>query len=224
MTGAEPAPARADPPHDCARCPRLVAYRQQLRDRHPDWHNAPVPSFGDAAAALLVVGLAPGAAGANRTGRPFTGDHAGIVLYGALARQGLANDRFAARIDDGLELRGCRITNAIRCVPPGNRPEPAEISACRPFLAAELTTPPRPAVALALGRVAWHAVLRALGLPATCHPFAHGAVARLDHGPILVGSYHTSRYNMNTGRLTEAMFEAVLAEARRLADAARSGV
>lgn len=221
MSGAEPTSARDRPPHDCPRCPRLVAYRQRLRDRHPDWHNAPVPSFGDPDAALLVVGLAPGAAGANRTGRPFTGDHAGIVLYGALARQGLANDRFAARLDDGLALRGCRVTNAIRCVPPGNRPEPAEIAACRPFLIAELTAPPRPAVALALGRIAWDAVLRALGLPATRHPFAHGVVARPAGGPILVGSYHTSRYNMNTGRLTEAMFETVLAEARRLAEAAR---
>lgn len=220
MSASARAALRAGPPLDCPRCPRLVAYRQHLKDRHPDWYNGPVPSFGDPRAALLVVGLAPGAAGANRTGRPFTGDHAGVVLYRALARHGLANDRFAARIDDGLELHGCRITNAVRCVPPGNRPEPGEIAACRTFLAAELTTSPRPAVALALGRIAWSAVLRALGLPATHHPFAHGAVIRLAHGPILVGSYHTSRYNMNTGRLTEAMFEAVLSEACRLADAA----
>ena len=220
MSGVAPAPGRMDPPRDCPRCPRLVALRQRLQDRHPDWYNGPVPSFGDPEAALLVVGLAPGAAGANRTGRPFTGDHAGVVLYRALARQGLANDRFAARRDDGLELRHCRITNAVRCVPPGNRPDPGEIAACRPFLAAELNAPPRPAVALALGRIAWEAVLRALGLPAARHLFAHGAVARLDGGPILVGSYHTSRYNMNTGRLSEAMFEAVLGEAWRLAQAA----
>jgi uracil-DNA glycosylase family 4 len=176
-----------------------------------------VPSFGDPAAALLVVGLAPGAAGANRTGRPFTGDAAGVLLYAALARHGLSRGRYAARPDDGLELVGCRITNALRCVPPANRPTGAEIAACRDFLRGELAGGVPPRVVLALGRIAWDAVLRALGLAASRHPFAHGAVAALPGGPTVVGSYHCSRLNTNTGRLTPEMLDTALARAARLA-------
>jgi uracil-DNA glycosylase family 4 len=166
-----------------------------------------VASFGDPQAAVLVVGLAPGAGGANRTGRPFTGDFAGEWLYAALIRHGLARGQFAARPDDGLELAGCRITNAVRCVPPENRPTGSEIRTCRRFLAEELGALPAPKVVLALGRVAWESVLRARGLSPGRFPFAHEAVARLPDGTALVGTYHTSRYNVNTGRLTAEMFE-----------------
>jgi uracil-DNA glycosylase family 4 len=211
-----PAADRPAPGRDCGLCPRLVAYRLELRTAHPDWHNAPVPSFGDPAARLLVVGLAPGAGGANRTGRPFTGDFAGDLLYAGLARHGLSQGRFAARPDDGLQLAGSRITNAVRCVPPENRPTLAEIATCRQFLAGELAALPAPAVVLALGRIAWESVLRALGRKPSRHPFAHGAVLDDGSGPILVGTYHTSRYNVNTGRLTEAMFAEVMDRAAAL--------
>ena len=177
---------------------------------HADWHNAPVPSFGQPDSALVIVGLAPGVAGANRTGRPFTGDYAGEVLYPALAAHGFSNGRFAARLDDGLELRGCRITNAVRCVPPENKPTPQEITTCRRFLAPEITGAAAPRVILALGRIAFDSVLRALGAVPSRHPFAHGAVLQLDGAPTLIASYHCSRYNVNTGRLTPAMFDAVM--------------
>lgn len=170
-------------------------------------------SFGDPAAAFLVVGLAPGAAGANRTGRPFTGDFAGELLYDALIRHGLARGRFAARVDDGLELAGCRITNAVRCVPPANKPTGGEIGTCRRFLDDELSADPAPAVVLALGRIAWDSVLRARRQPVGRFPFAHEAVAALPDGPVLVGTYHTSRYNVNTGRLTAAMFDRAVTRA-----------
>ena len=169
-----------------------------------------MPSFGPADAALLIVGLAPGLRGANRTGRPFTGDYAGEVLYPALARLGLANGRFAARTGDGLELFGCRITNAARCVPPENKPTPAEVATCRRFLVDELTAAPAPRVVLALGRIAHDSVLRALGLPAARFPFAHGRAYDLPDGRALVASYHCSRYNINTGKLTPAMLDAAL--------------
>jgi uracil-DNA glycosylase family 4 len=213
-------PPRVAPGRDCPRCPRLVAYRQRLRRALPGGHNAPVASFGDPAAALLIVGLAPGAQGANRTGRPFTGDAAGELLYAALARHGFSHGRYGARPDDGLELVGCRITNALRCVPPQNRPIGAEVAACRAFLRSELTDGAPPRVALALGRVAWDAVLRALGVAAGRFAFAHGAVATVPGQPTLVGSYHCSRYNVNTGRLTPAMFETAFARAAALARAA----
>jgi uracil-DNA glycosylase family 4 len=203
------------PPRDCPLCPRLVAYRASLRHAHPDWHNAPVASFGPRDARLLIVGLAPGAQGANRTGRPFTGDHAGLVLYPALAAQGLSSGSFAARPDDGLELVDARITNAVRCVPPANKPTGREIATCRRFLHGELHDSPRPRVVLSLGRIAHDSVLRVLALSATSYPFAHGAVYHPPDRPALVASYHCSRYNMNTGRLTTGMFEAVMATVRR---------
>ncbi len=203
-------PPRAVPPRDCRLCPRLVAYREENRRRHPRWHNAPVPSFGDPSAALLIVGLAPGVAGANRTGRPFTGDYAGEILYPALLRHGFARGRYEARPDDGLELVDCRITNAVRCVPPRNRPTGEEITTCRRYLLDELLVPPRPRLVLSLGRIAHDSVLRAFGCRLRDFPFAHDAAYRLEDGTRLVSSYHCSRYNVNTGRLTEAMFEAVM--------------
>lgn len=201
---------RRVPGRDCARCPRLRTFRHEQRVAHGDWHNAPVPSFGAGDAGLLVVGLAPGRRGANRTGRPFTGDFAGEVLYPALLARGLARGTFEARPDDGLELPGCRVTNAVRCVPPANRPERAEIAACQPFLEDELVAGAAPRVVLALGRIAHDAVLRTLGLRLAAHPFAHGARHALPGGPVLFDTYHTSRYNVNTGRLTPAMFARVL--------------
>ncbi|MFO1035693.1 MAG: uracil-DNA glycosylase [Geminicoccaceae bacterium] len=214
-----PETARPAPGRDCRLCPRLAAFRDAQRAREPGWHNAPVPSFGPEDAGLLVVGLAPGLRGANRTGRPFTGDFAGEILYAALARHGFSRGRFDARVDDGLELVGCRIANAVRCVPPENKPVPAEISACRRFLAPELDSAPRPRVALALGRIAHDTVLRARGLSAGRYPFGHGATHDLPGGPVLVSSFHTSRYNVNTGKLTEAMFDHVVATARAQLDA-----
>jgi uracil-DNA glycosylase family 4 len=209
-------PARPAPDRDCPLCPRLAAFREAQRTAEPTWFNAPVPSFGPADARLLVVGLAPGLRGANRTGRPFTGDYAGEVLYPALTRHGFAAGVFAARVDDGFSLTGCRVTNAVRCVPPANRPLPAEIATCRQFLAGELGGGVAPRVILALGRIAHESVLRALGASPARHPFAHGAVHRLPGGQILVSSFHTSRYNVNTGRLTTSMFEEVVALAARL--------
>ena len=206
---------RSAPPADCPLCPRLAAFRQAARDNQPDWHNAPVPSFGDPRARLLIVGLAPGLSGANRTGRPFTGDGAGNTLYPALARFGWSRGSFDARVDDGLELVDCRITNAVRCVPPENKPTGAEIGTCRRYLEGELHGP---RAILALGRIAHDSVLRALGLKPTAHPFAHDAWHQVAPDLVLASSYHCSRYNMNTGRLTEAMFATVLARLRRYLD------
>jgi uracil-DNA glycosylase len=206
---------RPAPPGDCSLCPRLAAFRAANRTAFPDWHNAPVASFGDPAGRLLIVGLAPGLRGANRTGRPFTGDHAGLLLYGTLLRFGFARGRYLAAPDDGLELIDCRITNAVRCVPPENRPQGAEVNACRPFLAAELSSSPAPELVLPLGGIAHASVLRALGRSARRYPFVHGALYEVEGGPALAPSYHCSRYNLNTGRLTPAMFEAVFAKARR---------
>ncbi|HLY55543.1 MAG TPA: uracil-DNA glycosylase [Stellaceae bacterium] len=200
----------AGPPSDCPRCPRLVALRAAERGRHPDWFNAPVPSFGGAEARLLIVGLAPGLNGANRTGRPFTGDYAGVLLYETLAKFGLAQGEYAARADDGLVLVGARITNAVRCVPPENKPLPAEIAACRPFLAAELGAAKGLRAVLALGRIAHEQILAALGLKRQRFAFAHGARHYLPSGVMLADSYHCSRYNTNTRRLTREMFEAVI--------------
>lgn len=206
------------PGPDCPLCPRLVAYRAAQRAAEPSWHNAPVPSFGPPGAPLLVVGLAPGRRGANRTGRAFTGDYAGLVLYPALAAHGLARGRFDARTDDGFELTGCRVTNAARCVPPQNKPTPAEVAACRRFLKPELAAQP-PRVVLALGRIAHESVLRAYGLTPARFPFKHGQAQALPDGPALVASYHCSRYNVNTGLLTPAMFDAVVATAVGLLNA-----
>jgi uracil-DNA glycosylase family 4 len=204
----------AEPPRDCQLCPRLADFRAENRRLYPDFFNAPAPSFGDPAARLLVVGLAPGLKGANRTGRPFTGDYAGDLLYATLAKFGFANDRFAARIDDGLELFDCRITNAVRCVPPQNKPVGAEVTACRPFLRAEIDALDHLAVIVALGGLSHGAILAALGLRRNGWPFAHGAQHEIEAAGrrlVLADSYHCSRYNTNTGRLTAPMFESVFA-------------
>jgi uracil-DNA glycosylase len=202
----------ATPPHDCPLCPRLVEYRGANRSANPDWFNAPVPSFGPVEAPLLIVGLAPGLRGANRTGRPFTGDHAGILLYDTLLCLGLARGCYGADPSDGLELTGCRVANAVRCVPPANLPVPAEIATCNRFLAAELLGMPRLEAILALGVVAHGAVLRTFGIPTARLPFRHGAMHELPNGMLLGDSYHVSRLNTNTGKLTPEMFESVLRE------------
>ncbi len=211
----------ASPGRDCALCPRLVALRHHLRTTYPAWHNAPVPSFGADRARLLIVGLAPGLKGANRTGRPFTGDFAGDLLYATLQRFGFADGTYAAGRDndawkpDTLTLKDARVTNAVRCVPPQNKPLPKEVAACGSFLVAEISSLPRLRAILALGRVAHTAILTALKLKQRDFPFAHGAMHRLPHGTVLADSYHCSRYNTNTGRLTQAMFEDVFAALRR---------
>ena len=202
------------PDRDCPRCPRLAAFRAEWRAREPAWHNAPVPSFGPLDAPLLIVGLAPGLRGANRTGRPFTGDWAGDLLYDTLARYSFARGDYDKRPDDGLVLTGCRITNAVRCVPPQNRPTTAENRACLPFLAAEIQAMPRLNTILALGGVAHGMTLAALGLRKSAFAFSHGAVHAVSERLILADSYHCSRYNTNTGRLTPEMFRAVFAGLR----------
>ncbi|MBL8589308.1 MAG: uracil-DNA glycosylase [Methylobacteriaceae bacterium] len=215
----------AEPGRDCPLCPRLVAFRGENRARYPDFRNAPVPSFGDPAARLLIVGLAPGLQGANRTGRPFTGDWAGDLLYETLLAFGFARGVYDERPDDGLELVDCLVTNAVRCVPPQNRPTPAEMATCRPFLAATIAGMPRLRAILVLGRVAHDSALRALALRPSVAPFAHGAATPLAArgGPALTlhASYHCSRYNTNTGVLTPAMFQAVFRALRAELDAAR---
>ena len=209
----------AEPARDCPLCPRLVAYRHENRAANPDWWNGPAPSFGDPNAALLIVGLAPGRTGANRTGRPFTGDFAGDLLYGSLLKLGLARGTYRADPQDGLTLVGAMITNAVRCAPPQNKPETAEIAACRPFLAARIEALPKLKALLALGAIAHDSVLRAEGVRPSAAKFAHGAQTPLPSGRILVSSYHCSRYNTQTNRLTPAMFEAALERAARLAGA-----
>ena len=203
-----------EPARDCPLCPRLAAFRADQRRAHADWHNAPVRSFGDASARLLIVGLAPGLKGANRTGRPFTGDYAGDLLYATLAKFGFASGEYGARPDDSLTLIDCRITNAVRCVPPENKPEPAEIRACSGFLAAEIAALRRLEAILALGAIAHGTVLAVLGQRRSRFPFRHGALHAVPDHPLLADSYHCSRYNTNTGKLTTEMFEAVFAEIR----------
>jgi uracil-DNA glycosylase family 4 len=205
-------PSPGTGPHrDCLLCPRLAAFREVQRADHPEWFNAPVPSFGDERAELLIVGLAPGLRGANRTGRPFTGDHAGGLLYRTLQKFGYAEGVYDARSDDGLVLHRARITNAVRCVPPQNKPQPHEIATCRRFLAAEIASLSGLRAIVALGGIAHLTVLSALGLHRGMFPFGHGAVHALPDGRLLVDSYHCSRQNTNTGRLTVGMFEAVFA-------------
>lgn len=211
---------RKEPDRDCPLCPRLAAFRSANRAARPEWFNAPVPSFGDAGARLLIAGLAPGLQGANRTGRPFTGDHAGILLYGALLDSGFARGRYEARAGDGLQLIDCLISNAVRCVPPANKPTGSEILACRPFLASQIRSLPNLKVILALGRIAHDSVIRALGERPSRFAFSHGALHHLPHGLAVADSYHCSRYNTNTGRLTEAMFRAVFGQVRALLDKA----
>ncbi len=214
---APPAPS-PEPALDCRLCPRLAAFREAQAQAEPAWHNAPVPSFGGTDAGLLIVGLAPGLKGANRTGRPFTGDYAGDLLYATLIEHGFAAGTYRASADDGLRLVDCMIANAVRCVPPENKPTPAEINTCRGFLAARIASLPRLRVILALGRIAHDSTLAALAQRKAAHPFAHGAVHAI-RGPDgrmlnLFDSFHCSRYNTNTGRLTPAMFRAVLAAIR----------
>ena len=204
----------------CRTCTRLAAFVDRVRDDHPGYHCAPVPAFGDPAARLLVVGLAPGMHGANATGRPFTGDHAGILLYRTLHRFGLATGPESVAADDGLRLRDCRVTNAVKCLPPGNKPTGAEVRACNRFLAAELERQP-PRVVIALGRVAHDATLRALGLRPGAHPFGHGARHDTGTGPVVLDCYHCSRYNTQTRRLTEEMFHAVFERALELLESDR---
>lgn len=209
------------PAADCGLCPRLAAFRHKARLEEPGWFNSPVPSWGgDLDARLLIVGLAPGLRGANRTGRPFTGDHAGILLYATLAKHGFTTGSFAATPDDGLTLVDCRITNAVHCVPPQNKPLPAEISQCRRFLEAELVRLQSLACVVALGRIAHEAVIKACGQRLAAAPFSHGAVHRLAMGAgrqiDVIDSYHCSRYNTNTGVLTPAMFDEVFARVRQL--------
>jgi len=205
--------AVAEPSRDCPLCPRLAAFRDAQRTAHPDWYNAPVPSFGDAGAWLAIVGLAPGLQGANRTGRPFTGDHAGSLLYDTLAKLGLSDGAYAGTADDGLRLTGAIIVNAVRCVPPQNKPTPEEARTCRQFLAPSLDALPALRVVVALGHIAHQSAAKALGGKLPKLPFGHGAEHRLPSGILLLDSYHCSRYNQDTGRLTAAMFEAVFERA-----------
>ncbi len=207
----------AEPGRDCPRCPRLVAFRKHWRAREPGWFNAPVPGFGPRAARLAVIGLAPGLRGANRTGRPFTGDFAGGLLYHTLAEYGFARGRYDARADDGLALIDCRIVNAVRCVPPENKPTPAEIANCREFLRAELAAMAKLTAIVALGRIAHDSTIVALGERPAARPFSHAAVHRIGAATVF-DSYHCSRQNTNTGRLTPDMFRAVFAAVRARLD------
>jgi uracil-DNA glycosylase len=227
VAASQQRPLARAPDADCSFCPRLVIYRDSLRAAQPEWHNAPVQDFGAFDARLLVVGLAPGLRGANRTGRPFTGDFAGDLLYTTLIEFGFAAGVYGASVDDGLLLAACVITNAVRCVPPQNRPMPSEIKSCRPFLAATIAALPDLRAIVALGRVAHESVVRAFGLKPAAFPFAHGAEHVLAAGEtarhriragaraiLLADSYHCSRYNTNTGVLTQEMFRAVFAKVR----------
>ena len=205
----------AGPGRDCPLCPRLVAFREASRSAEPAWHNAPVPSFGPIDARLLVVGMAPGLRGANRTGRPFTGDFAGLLLYRTLMAHGFAHGDYAADPSDGVAMVDCRIANAVRCVPPANLPTPLEARTCNSFLIDEMAAMPNLRIVLALGTLAHAAVLRARGERLAAFPFRHGAVHELtDGGPLLAESYHVSRYNTSTRLLTETMFSEVIAGLR----------
>jgi len=215
-SGQPAALPRTEPDRNCPLCPRLAGFRAEARAREPHWFNAPVPSFGDPAAALVIVGLAPGMQGANRTGRPFTGDYAGDLLYATLLEYGFAKGVYQARPDDGLQLVDCRIVNAVRCVPPQNKPQPSEIRTCRPFLAADLAAMPGVRAIVALGRIAHDTMLKVLDLRSAAAPFAHGAVHPAG-GVKLYDSYHCSRYNTNTRVLTTEMFEKVVGQAKKAA-------
>lgn len=204
----------AEPDSNCARCPRLVAYRVDIARSEPEWFNGAVPSFGDEDCRLLIVGLAPGRGGANRTGRPFTGDYAGDLLYSTLKKFGFASGSYGASIDDGLKLVDCMVTNAVRCVPPGNKPTADEIRECRGHLKSRIRSLRRLRVLVALGRVAHDQTLAALGLKRSAHVFAHRGRHDLETGHMLIDSYHCSRYNTNTGRLTEEMFHGVFEDVR----------
>ncbi|MEH3106228.1 MAG: uracil-DNA glycosylase [Sphingomonas fennica] len=212
MTLASPRPVDpVPPPADCPLCPRLADFRHQMRAAHPDWHNAPVLVFGDPDAWLAIVGLAPGMQGANRTGRPFTGDFAGVLLYETLLKHGLATGTYAADPNDGLTLTGAAIVNAVRCLPPQNKPTPEEIRTCREFLVPALAGLPNLRVVVALGQIAHQSAVKALGGKLPKCKFGHGAEHRLPSGLLLIDSYHCSRYNQNTRVLTPEMFDAVFA-------------
>ena len=200
-------------PRDCPLCPRLVRFRYECRTEHPDWWNAPVPAFGDRDAWLAIIGLAPGKHGANRTGRPFTGDYAGELLYSTLLKFGLAEGEYRADPTDNLQLRGAIILNAVKCLPPANKPLPVEIATCRHYLDASLAALRNVRVIVALGQIAHVAAARALGLPPAATKFGHGAEAVAPDGRVLLSSYHCSRYNQNTGRLDALMFESVFERA-----------
>ena len=212
-TETAPALPAPEPGRNCPLCPRLAEFRAQARAREPGWYNAPVASFGDRTARLLIVGLAPGLQGANRTGRPFTGDFAGDLLYATLLEYGFAKGVYQARPDDGLTLVDCRISNAVRCVPPQNKPLPAEINTCRQFLSATIATMPNLRAIVALGRIAHESTVKVLGLRNSAAPFTHGGVHQAGHVG-LYDSYHCSRYNTNTGVLTPKMFRDVFAKVR----------
>jgi uracil-DNA glycosylase family 4 len=203
----------AEAPRDCPLCPRLVRLREELRAEHPDWWNAPVPAFGEADAWLAIVGLAPGMRGANRTGRPFTGDYSGEIFYSTLLKFGLAEGEYRGEADDGLQLKGAVILNAVKCLPPANRPTPEEVRNCSAYLDAALANLPKVRVVIALGQIAHAAAARALRLKAK---FAHGAEAVSPDGRVLLTSYHCSRQNTNTGKLTAEMFESVFGRAIEL--------
>lgn len=204
------------PPAQCPLCPRLVAFREENARKFPHFYNGAVPSFGPLDAQFLVVGLAPGLKGANATGRPFTGDYAGLVLYEALAKNGFAEGTYKARADDGFTLKNVRITNAVRCVPPANKPLPEEAKACNRFLIDEIGAMKRLKVILALGLTAHQAALKTLRLRQKDFTFGHGSLYQLETGLVLLSSYHTSRYNIQTGRLNQAMFDAVIMKAVEL--------
>ncbi len=205
-----------EPPRDCPLCPRLVALRGDLRAEHPDWWNAPVPAWGDPDAWLGIIGLAPGKHGANRTGRPFTGDYAGDLLFATLVKFGLARGTYAARPDDGLTLDGAIILNSVKCLPPQNKPTPLEIRTCRRFLEPQVRALRHARIFVALGRIGHQSAVKVLGGRSGQAPFAHLAEHAMPGGAVLIDSYHCSRYNTNTGRLTAAMFEAVFARALAL--------
>ena len=201
---------------NCRNCPRLAAFLDIVKEKNPDYHCKPVAPFGDPAARFLIVGLAPGMHGANRTGRPFTGDHAGLLLYGTLHAFGFSNQAEATAVDDGLELIDCRITNAVKCLPPGNKPVGAEINTCNAYLANELRLLTKNSVMLALGGIAHRAIIRAMSLRQADYPFGHAAEHEVAAGIMLLDSYHCSRYNTNTRRLTDEMFRSVFARAKEL--------
>ena len=213
-----PAPS-GKPGRDCPRCPRLAAFRRDWRKKEPEWFNAPVPSFGPVDARVLIVGLAPGLQGANRTGRPFTGDYAGVLLYETLGKYGFTKGEYKAHPDDGLELVDCRITNAVRCVPPENKPLPVEINTCRDYLKATVAEMKNLRAIVALGQIAHNSVLSAFAAKKSASPFKHGGRSPLGH-VTLFSSYHCSRYNTNTGVLTPEMFYAVFKEVRRFLNVA----
>ena len=206
----------SEPPRDCPLCPRLVEFREACQAEFPDWWNAPVPVFGDQQAWLGIIGLAPGKHGANRTGRPFTGDWAGDLLYATLDRYGLSHGRYDSRADDGLTLDGAIIINSVKCLPPQNKPTPKEINTCRPFMTRQIAELPGLEVFIALGKIAHDSFIRHLGAKLADYKFGHGAEHRLADGRVLIDSYHCSRYNTNTGRLTARMFEQVFERAKEI--------